>query len=298
MVTDWSTQLLRSLLFAPGNHPRKVVKVGSFGADALVLDLEDAVAIGEKEKTREAVRAALPTYSDGVVSVRINGLQTGLALADLDAIVCPELDAVLVPKVESPEMLTEIDVVLNRLERRDGIAVGTIRVLPQIETALGIVKVDEIALQAPKRVHTLIFGMADFTAELGVDLTAGGTEILYARSRVVVAARAAGLAQPIDGPYLLSLHDHAGLVEDCRRVRQLGFAGKVVIYPPHVAPVNAAFSALSDEERQRLGEIVAAFEAAEAAGSASLQVNGVFVDYPIYKRALHKLRLAKAVRSP
>ena len=298
MVTDWSNQLLRSLLFAPGNHPRKVAKVGSFGADALVLDLEDAVAIGEKEKTRGVVRSALPTYTRGVVSVRINGLQTGLALADLEAVVCPDLDAVLLPKVESAEMLAEVDQALARHEKREGIPVGTIRVLPQIETALGILKVDEIALGAPVRVHTLIFGMADFTAELGVDLTADGTEILYARSRVVVAARAAGLAPPIDGPYLLSLHDHDGLVEDCRRVRQLGFAGKVVIYPPHVAPVNAAFAALSDEEHRRLREIVAAFEAAETAGSASIQVNGVFVDYPIYKRALHKLRLAMAVRSP
>ncbi len=190
----------------------------------------------------------------------------------------------------------EIDAALARFEVREGIAVGTIRVLPQIETARGVLKVDEIALQAPKRVHTLIFGMADFTADLGIDLTPDGTEILYARSRVVVAARAAGLARPIDGPYLLTLHDHAGLVEDCRRARQLGFQGKVVIYPPHVAPVNQAFSALSDEELKRLQEIVTAFEAAEAAGSASIQVNGVFVDYPIYKRALHKLGVAGVTR--
>jgi len=296
VANDWSTQLLRSLLFAPGNHPRKVAKVGSFGADALVLDLEDAVAVGEKEPTRAAVRSALPTYERGLVMVRINGLQTGLALADLEAIVCPMLDAVLVPKVEEAAMLREIDAALARFEVREGIAVGTIRVLPQIETARGVLKVDEIALQAPKRVHTLIFGMADFTADLGIDLTPDGTEILYARSRVVVAARAAGLARPIDGPYLLTLHDHAGLVEDCRRARQLGFQGKVVIYPPHVAPVNQAFSALSDEELKRLQEIVTAFEAAEAAGSASIQVNGVFVDYPIYKRALHKLGVAGVTR--
>ncbi len=291
MVVDWSNQLLRSLLFAPGNHPRKVAKVASFGADAIVLDLEDAVAVGEKESTRAPIRAALPTYRDTVVMVRVNGLSTGLCLADLDAVICPALDAVLVPKVDDPATLRDVDAHLAKLEAREGIPIGTIRLLPTVETALGLLRVDDVALGAPARVHTLIFGLVDFTTELGVDLTRDATELLYARSRVAVACRAAGLAPPIDGPYLIDLHDRDGLIKDCVRARQLGFQGRVVIYPPQVEPTNAAFSLVSDEEVAAARNIIQAFEAAEAAGSASIRIDGTFVDYPVYRRALHKVRL-------
>ncbi|MGH2461120.1 MAG: HpcH/HpaI aldolase/citrate lyase family protein, partial [Chloroflexota bacterium] len=295
MVVDWSNQLLRSLLFAPGNQPRKVAKVASFGADAIVLDLEDAVAVGEKEGARAPVRAALPTYRDTVVMVRVNALSTGLGLADLDAVVCPALDAVLVPKVDDPAILQKVDRHLATLEARAGIPVGTIRLLPTVETALGILRVDDIARRAPGRVHTLIFGLADFTTDLGVDLTRDATELLYARSRVAVACRATGLAPPIDGPYLIDLHDHDGLIADSQRGRQLGFQGRVVIYPPQVEPTNIAYSFVPDEEVAAAREIIQAFEAAEAAGSAAIRIAGTFVDYPVYRRALHKLRLHERV---
>jgi len=285
---DW---LLRSLLFAPGNHPRKVAKVGSFGADAIVLDLEDAVAAAEKTAARAPVRAALPGYPNTLVMVRVNGPASGRWAGDLDDVVCPALRAVVVPKVEAPAELREVDEHLARLEEREGLTPGTIRMIPQIETACGIVRVDEIALQAPARVQTLIFGQADFTADLGIDLTSDGDELLYARSRVVVAARAAGLAPPIDGPYLFGLQDQPGLVRDCERARRLGFQGKIVIHPSQVEPVNRVFGAVSPEELAAAREIVTAFEAAEAAGSAAIQVAGRFVDYPIYRQALRKLQL-------
>lgn len=294
-MIDWSNQLLRSLLFAPGNHPRKVARVADFGADAIVLDLEDAVALAEKEPTRPAVRAALPRYQNTVVLVRINGWATGLGAEDLDAVVCPSLHGVLLPKVEDAATLREVDRRLAVLEAREGLPTGTIRLFPLIETARGIAQVEEIALQAPSRVHTLIFGLADFAADLGIDLTAEGVELLYARSRVVVAARAAGLAPPIDGPYLRDLHDREGLIADSQRVRQLGFQGRVVVYPAQVEPTNWAFAFLPPEEIERAREIVRQFEAAEAAGSAAIQVAGQFVDYPIYRRALHKLRLHAAL---
>lgn len=292
-MIDWSNQLLRSLLFAPGNQPRKLAKVGTFGADAIVLDLEDAVATGEKAAGRSLVRAALPTYS-AVVIVRPNGLATGLCAEDLAAVVSPALDAILLPKSESPDDLQAVDALLATLEAREGIPTGTIRILPLIETARGVSRVEEIVREAPVRVPTLAFGPADFTADLGVDLTRDGTEILYARSRIVVAARAAGLAPPIDGPFLFDLQDQDGLVADCRKARQLGFQGKIVIYPPHVAPVNDAFSEVAPEELAAARRVVEAFEAAEAAGAAAIQVDGKLVDYPIYHRARHKLRLYQA----
>lgn len=293
-MVQWSEQLLRSLLFAPGNHPRKVAKVATFGADAIVLDLEDAVASSQKDEARLAVRTALATFRNTIVMVRVNGFSTGRCVEDLDAIVGPAVDAVLLPKVEGPAVLKEVDELLAALEERHGLDQGKIRLIPQIETAIGVARVEEIALAAPSRVHTLIFGLADFTVDLGIDLTPDATEIFYARSRVVVAARAAQMASPIDGPFLLDLHDEAGLIRDTRRSRQLGFQGRVAIYPPQVAPINRTFSEVAPDELVFARKVVDAFEAAEAAGSASIQVDGRFVDYPIYRRAMHKLRIHAA----
>lgn len=293
-MIDWDDQPLRALLFAPGNHPRKLAKVGTFGADAIVLDLEDAVADAEKDAARTMVRDALGTYEEPtVVVVRVNGADTGRLDDDVRAVVAPGLDCLMVPKVERPEVLPHVDEVLSALEREHGIAEGTIRLLALVETAKGIVRCEEIAAEAPERLHTLIFGLGDFTVDLGIDITADATELLYARSRVAVAARAAGLPQPLDGPYL-DLQNTDGLVADSLRSRQLGFQGRIVIYPPHVEPAQRAYSHLSDEEVEQARRVVEAFEGAEAEGSASIQVDGRFVDYPIYRRALHKLRLHDA----
>jgi citrate lyase subunit beta/citryl-CoA lyase len=290
-MVDWSTTLLRSLLFAPGNQPRKVAKVATFGADAAVLDLEDAVAESQKDEARRIIASAIPTIRNTVVMARVNGMTTGRCVDDLAAIVRPGLDAVLLPKVEDAAVLGDVDEWITALEARQGLTPGAVRLLPQIETALGIARVEEIALSAPARVYTLIFGTVDFTLDLGIDLTADATEILYARSRVVVAARAARFAAPIDGPYLLDLRDEAGLVRDTQRARQLGFGGRVAIYPPQVAAINRVFVEISPEELALARRAVDAFEAAEAAGSAAIQVDGRFVDYPVYRRAQHKLRL-------
>lgn len=295
-MVNWSEQLLRSMLFAPGNHPRKVAKVDSFGADAIVLDLEDAVAQEEKMGARTAVRTALGTFRNGVRIVRVNSLATGLCLADLDTVVCPQLDAVILPKVESPETLAQVDRHIAGLEAREGVEAGTIRLLPLIETAAGVARVEEIAREAPRRVYTLVFGQGDFTNDLGIDMTADATEILYARSRIVVAARAAGMAQALDGPFV-DLSNPEGLFQDCLRARQLGYQGRIVVYPPQVETVHRAYSLVRPEEVEMARKVIAAFELAESAGSASIQVEGRFVDYPIYRRALHKIRLYAASQS-
>lgn len=293
-MIDWAEQPLRALLFAPGNQPRKLAKVGTFGADGIVLDLEDAVADAEKDAARGLVRDALETYDEGtVVVVRVNGVETGRLDDDVRAVVAPGLDCIMVPKVERPDVLTEVDRLLSELEDERGLEPGSIRLLALVETARGIVRCEEIAAEAPERLQTLIFGLGDFTVELGIDITADATELLYARSRVVVAARAAGLPQPLDGPYL-DLQNIDGLVSDSLRSRQLGFQGRIVIYPPHVVPTQRTYSHLSEEELEETRRIVAAFEGAEAEGSASIQVDGRFVDYPIYRRALHKLRRQSA----
>lgn len=293
----WEERPLRSLLFAPGNHPRKLAKVGTFSSDAIVLDLEDAVAVAEKTAARDAVRAALPTYVDPtIVFVRVNGPETELLEDDIRATVCADLDGLMVPKVERPETLPELDRLLAQLEREHGLPEGHVRLLALVETARGLVRCEEIALAAPARLLTVVFGLGDFSVDIGVDLTADATELLYGRSRVVVAARAAGLRPALDGPYL-DLQNVDGLVADTRRSRQLGFQGRVVVYPPQVEHVQRAYAELSPEEAERARRVVEAFERAEAAGSASIQVDGRFVDYPIYARAKEKLRLYRALHA-
>ena len=291
----WEERPLRSLLFAPGNHPRKLEKVGGFGSDAIVLDLEDAVAEAEKSAARATVCAALPTYAGStIVFVRVNGPETGRLEEDTRAIVCADLDGLMVPKVEDPQTLVELDLLLTGLEHERGLPEGHVRLLALIETARGLVRCEEIALAAPARLLTLVFGLGDFSVDIGVDLTADATELLYGRSRVVVAARAGRLRPALDGPYL-DLQNVNGLIADTLRSRQLGFRGRVVVYPPQVEHVQRAYSELSEEEVERAQRVVEAFEEAESAGSASIQVEGRFVDYPIYARAKEKLRLYRAL---
>jgi citrate lyase subunit beta / citryl-CoA lyase len=295
-VVVWEERPLRSLLFAPGNHPRKLEKVGGFGSDAIVLDLEDAVADAEKSAARETVRAALPTYSEPTIAfVRVNGAETGRLEDDVRATICADLDGLMVPKVERPETLPELDRLLTELEHECGLPEGHVRLLALVETARGLVRCDEIALSAPPRLLTLVFGLGDFSVDIGVDLTADATELLYGRSCVVVAARVARVRPPLDGPYL-DLQNVQGLVADTLRSRQLGFQGRVVVYPPQVEHVQRAYSELSPEEAERARRVVEAFGQAEAGGSASIQVDGRFVDYPIYERAREKLRLYQALR--
>ena len=295
-MIDWDEQALRSLLFAPGNHERRLQRVGDFESDAIVLDLEDAVADAEKDLARDMVREALPTYDPNtVVIVRVNSHGTGRMDDDILAVACEHLDCVMVPKVETVETLQRCDALLYAIERERELAPGQIRLLAIVETPIGLIRCDEIALTAPDRTITLAFGLGDFSTEIQVDLSEDGTELLYARGRLLVAVRAAGMRAPIDGPYL-DIHDDEGLAADTQRSRSLGYEGRVVVYPKQVETVQRVYAELTDEEAEQSQRIVDAFEAAEGAGSASIQVDGRFVDYPIYDRARQKLRLHRAAR--
>jgi citrate lyase subunit beta/citryl-CoA lyase len=288
-VIDWDTQLLRALLFVPGSDRHKLEKVDSFGADAIVIDLEDAVADEEKTAARATTAEALPNYDQGtVIVVRVNGRQTGRMVDDITSVVRPRLDAILVPKVEDLETLAEADRVLADAERDAGLPVGEIRLLVLIETARGLVECERILAAAPERLVTAIFGLGDFSVDIGVDLTPDALELAYARSRLVVATRAAGLAKPVDGPFL-DLFNDDGLVADTMRSRQLGFQGRVAVYPPQVEGIQRTYSLLAEEEVERMRVVVEAFEEAERRGVASIRVEGRFVDYPIYNRAREKL---------
>ncbi len=291
-------EMLRAVLFVPGNDRRKLARAGIAGADVVVIDLEDAVADAEKTAARAVTREALPSAGAGSpVAVRVNAIDTGRLEADIAAVAAPGLSAIVVPKVEAPGVLAAANQALTDAERSQGLAPGTIAMLALIETPLGIARCEEIMLDAPPRTITAMFGVADLSAALGVDITPEGTELLYARSRLIVAARAAGMPAPVDGPYL-QIANAEGLLLDSRRSRRLGFQGRVALHPRQIAPIQQVYSELSDDEAAAARRIVEAFEHAEAGGLASIRVDDTFVDYPVYQLALAKLRRHEAyVRS-
>jgi citrate lyase subunit beta/citryl-CoA lyase len=291
---DWRDRLLRAVLFAPGNDLQKLEKAAQSGADLVVADLEDAVAEAEKTHARDTAREAVARIgAEAKLAVRVNGLETSRLGDDIRAVAHPGLAAVVVPKVEAPEALHAPAEALELAESERQLPAGGIALIALLETPLGIARCEEVLLQAPARTATAMFGVADFSAALGVDLTDEGTELLYARGRLIVAARAAGMPAPIDGPYL-RIDDKEGLLTDSRRARALGFQGRVALHPKQIDPINRAFSELTPEQAEAASRIVEAFERAEAQGTASIRVDGGFVDYPIYERARAKLRRYEA----
>ena len=284
-------QINRSFLFTPGNHPRKVEKVFDAGADAVILDLEDAVAVGEKPAARAAVVTALAGPRTCRGYVRINALDTEFAFQDLEAVVAPGVDGIVVPKVETAETLATAEWVVGELERKGGLPVGGIDLLPILETGLGVANARAIAAAA-KRTRWLAFGAGDYTRDMAMEWTRDEAECNHARAEIVLASRAEGLAAPIDTVWI-HLQDEAGLVASTRKIKAMGFQAKLCIHPAQVDPVNQVFTpdaqAVAHAEK-----VIAAFEAAEAAGSASIQVDGYFVDYPIVELARRTLARARA----
>src|SRR6185437_1003141 len=273
---------LRSVLFAPGNHPRKVAKVFAAGADAVILDLEDAVAIAEKPATRPAVVAALATERHCRAFIRVNAMTTDFCHGDLAAIVVPGLDGIVLPKVEAPWQLKAVDWLIGALERERGLPQGGIDLVPIIETGAGVAAVREIAASGT-RVRRLAFGAGDYSVDMNLPWTRDEAEMAHARATIAVASRAAGLEPPIDTVFA-DLRDPEGFAAAARRALAAGFQGKMCIHPDQVAPANTVFTP-GEAEVARARKIVAAFEAAEAAGSASIQLDGQFIDYPIVERA-------------
>jgi len=272
----------RSFLFAPGNHERRAAKVFQSGADVAILDLEDAVAVDEKAAARESVVRALQVPRSGLGFVRVNGVETPWCWADLQAIVGPGLDGVMVPKVESAAQLQVLDWVLTQLERERGLVVGALPLLPIIETALGERHLEALAVASP-RVRRFAFGGADYSLDLDLQWTVGEQEFDYLRSRLVHVSRAAGLAAPID-TVTVQVKEPERFATSAARARQFGLYGKLLIHPDQVALCHEAF-APSAAEVARAQKIVEAFAAAEAEGVASLRVDGEFVDYPVVEKA-------------
>ena len=285
---------LRSLLFAPGNHARRVEKALSLDADAVILDLEDAVANAEKAATRAAVAAAIGRPRRGLLFVRINAIDTEFCYGDLLAVVQAGLDGIILPKAESAAGIAPIEWLLAQLERDRDLPHGTIELVPIIETARGLQQIDAI-LAAGHRVRRVAFGAGDFTLDLNMAWTRNEAELAHARAVVVTASRAAGIDAPLDTVWA-DLTDPAGLEASARTALACGFQGKMCIHPDQIPVVNRVFTP-SDDDIAAAERVCAAFARAEAEGSAAIQVGGKFIDYPIVYRAQRVLQKMAAIRA-
>lgn len=282
---------LRSLLFAPANHERRASKALGGAADAAILDLEDAVAVAEKPAARAAARASIEGRAAGrtLAFVRVNGLHTPYAYDDLHAVVVAGLDGVVVPKVESAAAVCTVDWLLTQLERERGLPPGSVTVIPIIETVAGLAHVREIAAASP-RLRQLAFGAVDFTLDAGMTWTPGHEGLTWARMQIVLASREAGLQPPLDTVFP-DLTDMVSLADETRLAKRLGFQGKTCIHPKQVDMVNDIFTP-TPAEVERARRVVAAFDDALACGSASLQLDGQFIDYPVAAKARQVVQLA------
>jgi len=285
----------RTYLFAPGNHPRRVEKAFQLAADAVILDLEDAVAVAEKEATRALVVDALKSPNRGGKAgyVRVNAWDTDFCFRDIPAVVGPWLTGIVLPKVEDPAQLIAADWMLSNLEREQGMTRGSVDLLPIIETGKGVANLNAIA-GARTRVKRLSFGAGDYTKDMRMRWTLPEAEIDHARAEVVLASRNAGLEPPLDTVWI-HIKDTEGLTRSAERVRDMGFQGKLCIHPDQIGPVNAVFTP-TESEVAFAEKVVAAFDTAEKQGLASIQLDGYFIDYPIVDQARRTLDLWRAVQ--
>jgi citrate lyase subunit beta/citryl-CoA lyase len=283
-------RLRRSRLYLPGSEPKYYVNASLHGPDAVILDLEDSVHRAEKDAARIVVRNALRAVDFGACErmVRINQLPLGLE--DLAEIVGESPDLILIPKVERPEQVAEVDRMIAEIKARNGI-IRPIWIMPILESALGIENATAVAV-ASENVAALTIGLEDYTADLGVVKTAEGRESQYARSRLVNAARAAG-AQAIDSVYG-DIADMDGLRRWGEASRAAGFEGMGCVHPGQIRVIHEAF-APSAAEIEKAQKIVAAFEGAQGKGLAVVSLGSKMIDPPVVQRALKLVERAKAM---
>jgi citrate lyase subunit beta/citryl-CoA lyase len=284
----------RSFLFAPGNHSRRVEKALSLDADAAILDLEDACPIAEKKATRPLVVAACQRPRKTLAYVRVNAMSSEFGYGDIVAVVQRGIDGILLPKVEAADEIKAVDWVIANLEKERGLPVGACDVIPIIETGKGMANIRAIAA-AGSRVRRLAFGAGDFTLDMSMVWSRSETELLPYRSECVLASRAANIEAPIDTVWV-DLNDAEGFLDATRHIKVLGFQGKMCIHPSQVPVVNEILSP-SAADIEWSHKVVQAFEAAEKTGSASIALEGKFIDYPIVHRARRVLEVMQRIKT-
>ncbi|MCP4049210.1 MAG: HpcH/HpaI aldolase/citrate lyase family protein [bacterium] len=283
-------KLKRTMLYIPGNNPAMVQNGAVYGADSILLDLEDAVAVNRKEDARVLVRNMLDfiDFGDVEVTVRINGMDTDYAIDDMEAIVPQKPDAVRIPKINTENDIKKADEIITRIEKENGIKAGSTMIHAMIETAVGVENAFSIAT-CSQRITALTIGAQDLTADMQVVKTDTGEEIAYARQRIVMAAKAAGIAA-IDTVYA-DVDDEEGLIKETEMIKTIGFDGKAVINPRQIKPVHDVYMP-SDDAIEKAKIIVEANIKAQKEGVGVFAINGKMVDAPVVARAERVLELA------
>lgn len=285
--------ILRSLLFVPAIRERMLAGAARSGADAIVIDLEDAVPEGEKVAGRALAAAHIPRLAGAgcAVFVRVNGIHSGMARDDVMAVVSPGLAGVVLAKTESPQDLRDLDVLLREAELAAGVRPGDIATIPLIESAGAVLHAEKIATGSD-RVAALSFGAEDYTFDLGIRRANNAAGLQHARATLVHVAAALGVPA-IDAPYS-DYRDAKGLAAETAVARDLGMKGKYAIHPDQVAAINDAFTPSKDEVAYaRL--VIDAYERGLEEGLGAVNLDGRMVDAPIADRARAIIALAETI---
>ena len=276
-------------MFVPGNNPGMIKDAGIYGADCIMFDLEDSVAITEKDAARFLVYSALTTldYSPAEIVVRINDLSSGLGVQDLEAIVRARPHVIRLPKTETAQDVIDCEKEIERIEKEAGIPVGSTSMMAAIEGAEGVLNAAEIA-KSSKRLIGIALGAEDYVTDLKTTRS-DGTELAFARGMIVNAARAAGI-DALDTVYS-DVSNEEGFLAEATIIKKMGFSGKSVINPRQIDPLHRLFKP-SDKDIEKARAIMEAIRDANARGSGVASLNGKMIDKPVVTRAKYLLELA------
>jgi citrate lyase subunit beta / citryl-CoA lyase len=285
-------RLRRTMMFVPGSNPSMVKEAYIYGADSLMFDLEDAVAVTEKDAARFLVYNALKTidYGNTELVVRINGLDTPFGRDDIEAMVRAGVDVIRLPKTERKEDIEEVEAVIEEVERMIGREVGSTKMMAAVESPIGVINAYQIATSS-KRLIGIALGAEDYVTNMKTKRYPDGLELLGARTQIVIAARAAGI-YALDTVYS-NLDNEEGFRNEVELIKKLGFDGKSVINPRQIKPVCEIFTPTTQEIKKSIDVKRAASDALER-GLGVISLNGKMIDKPIIERAERVLQLAAA----
>jgi len=286
--------LRRTMLFVPANNPNMMVNATVFQPDCIIFDLEDAIALREKDSARDLLVEALKTvdYQGIEILARVNPLYTPFGETDVRELVKAGLRNIRLPMTEAKEDIEKLDALLAELEEEHHIESGSVKILGAIETAKGVINSPEIAT-ASERMTGISFGAEDFTRTIGAERSKGGEELFVARSQIVLSAAAAGI-DAIDTVFA-DVEDMEGFRKEVESAKGLGFAGKSVIHPSQIPVVHDVFTP-TDEEVEKALRVMQAIDNAEKRGLGVISLDGKMVDAPVVARAAKVVRLARGAK--
>lgn len=286
-----ANRIRRTMMFMPGNKPKMLNAAGSYGASCLILDLEDAIAVTQKDAARNLVAFAIRELDfECEIAIRPNHISTPYGLDDLKVVLPAKPDIIRMPKVESAEDIKFVADLIDQVEAKEGFEHGTIKLMAAIETVKGMRQAYQIAT-ASSRMVGLAIGGEDYITDLQTHRTEHGIELFYPRCQLLAAAREAGI-QAIDTVYS-NVKNMEGFREEVIRIKEMGFDGKSVVHPSQIQVVNEVFTPSDDEIRHSL-KVVAASNEAAAKGIGVITVNGKMIDGPLITRAERIIAQAEA----